>query len=233
MDTFKTFFDAYVKCFGPLKTVVTPKTPRDMIVGSVDVEGWAEWQLRPCTQDVDSLFSQLEQECGSPFPASFKRWYGAYFTLDMDCSVVRLPPNPSNAPLIPLRKLLLNGSPFATRPRSLGLLPFGDEAMMDAGPLCFDSRDGSDPDRWPIRYWDHEWCDTPQEVGPVIFSSFDKLIEACTQYMLEFAAVKAAMPDEPDAWLDNRQKCIRALMSADPQGAGGPGRQYWETWVAT
>lgn len=222
------FFDAYVRCFGPLVTVQTARTPPEMVIGpDRRSRGWVQWRLLPCDVDLEPRFLELEHRCGHAFPATFKRWYSSCFTLDMDLSVVRLPANPSNAPLVPLAEIALGSSVHSARPLELGLLPFGDEAMMDAGPICFDTRDGGAPDNWPIRYWDHEYNSTPEEVGPVIFSSFGKLTECCTKYMLCFAAVRERLPDASDEWLDHRGECIRAMMEADPSGAGGPGREYW------
>jgi hypothetical protein len=167
-------------------------------------------------------------------PPSFKEWYGAFFTLDMDISVIRLPANPSSAPLQPLEELTAESDPVYEAARSLGLIPFGDEAMMDAGPLCFDGRGGSDPDRWPVTYWDHEWEGTDQQIGPPIFSSFEKLIECCTHYMNAAADAKASPTSdggEEDDPVKARGEWISSMIALDPNGAGGPGRAYWDCWI--
>ena len=227
------FFEAVRECFGPLSVVRTDRTPGDMVVGPVaGSAGWVEWRMLRCRADLEPLYAELARGCGvAALPGSFRRWYGARHTLDMDVSVVRLPHNPSNDPGGPLRETILGDDPFGERPRELGLIPFGEEAMMDAGPLCFDPRGGGDSDAWPVTYWDQEWSGTEREVGPVIFSSFDGLIRGCVAYMRRFQRVKAEAPDDPDSWLDRRGECVESLMRADAAGAGGAGREYWGCWV--
>jgi hypothetical protein len=50
--------------------------------------------------------------------------------------------------------------------------PFGDESLLDAGPLCFDTRHPARNGDWPIVYWDHEFDKTPGEIG-----------QCCTSYL--------------------------------------------------
>ena len=227
------FFETYRACFGPLHTVRTRHTPEEMVVGAVPgSDGWVEWQMIPCQADLRPLYAELAKACGVPaLPSSFLRWYWSRCTLDMDVSAVRLPANPSNDPGGPLREQVLGCGRHWTPPLEPGLIPFGDEAMMDAGPLCFDARRKGDPDGWPVRYWDHEWAGSEREVGPIIFSSFDALAAGCVAYMRRFLVVQQAAPDDEDSWLDRRGECLEALMKADPAGAGGPGREYWQSWV--
>ena len=223
----RRFFEAYERWLTPLATVRLPATPQEMIVRPVGHSpGWVEWKLMPCNVDLAGPFTALERQLGHSWPSSFKEWYGAFFTLDMDLSIVRLPENPSNAPLQPLEKRVAKPDPFDQAARSLGLIPFGDEAMMDAGPICFDPRGGSDPNRWPVTYWDHEWAGTDQQIGQPIFSCFEKLIECCTHYMEAAAGAKASGDD----LLRIRGTLLRSMITLDPDGAGGPGREYWTCW---
>jgi len=230
MADYQRFFDAYVRCFGPLAAVQTEKTPGEMIVRPVeDSKGWVEWKLIPCDRGVmERVLLDIEARAGVSLPGSFKEWYSTYYTLAMDCSVVRLPENASNRPGVGLLEFLMGSGEFSSRPRELGLIPFGDEGMMDAGPICFDARGGGEADGWPIRYWDHEWVGKKKEIGPAIFSSFGKLVEGVTACMEAFAAVKESRPGKSSTWLDYRDECLEALMVADPAGAGaGEGRRYW------
>jgi hypothetical protein len=220
----EAFFDAYQSCCA-LTTVWTARTPEDMVAGEVDPDGWIAWRLVSCDASVmKATLTALEREAGVHLPPSFRRWYGSRHTLDMDLSVVRLPTNPSNDPAGPLRQRLLAAKAFA-RPREIGLIPFGDEAN-DAGPLCFDPRAGGHPDSWPILYWDHDWAGTEREIGPVLFSSFDRLLIACTALLRRLEERRRNDPGS-HPWEAHRADCIRALMEADPEGAGGPGRTYW------
>ena len=225
------FFDAYQRCFAPLKVVLTARTPREMLVSDrPDESGWVEWRVVPCASDLAHEFAEIERQLGRALPTSFKRFYGSFHVLDLDLGIVRLPANPSNAPLGPLRDDLFNAA--YQRPRDLGLIPFGGEALMDAGPLCLDPRASADPEQWPVRYWDHEWAGEPGEVGPPIFSSFEKLLACCTRYLTKFVRVKASAPDDPTRWRKERGRCIESMLDFDPAGAGGPGRLYWQSWTS-
>jgi hypothetical protein len=221
------FFTAFEAAYAPLTTVHTDKTPQDMVAGPVNADGWVEWRMRPCTVPLDDIFAKYVHAAGKALPPSFQRWYASTFTLDCDCSVLRLPANPSNSPGKPLLQYVVPGNRWWERPLALGQLPFGDEGN-DSGPLCFDTRASNDPGRWPITFWDH---DGQEEIGPALFSSFDALLRGCTAYMRCFAEVKRRVPD-PNDWLPNSDDCIRSLMAADPQGAGRPAAGYWRSWIA-
>src|SRR5205823_5910940 len=57
-----------------------------------------------------------------------------------------------------------------------GLLPFGAETFMDAGPVCFDTRNAALHGECPVVFWDHEWLGTANELRPM-FSSCSKMFE--------------------------------------------------------
>ncbi len=216
------FFAAYAQWIDVPKTVRTAKTPLDMIVADDPTSaGWVEWRLLQCDRErVARALDELERDSRIRYPPSFRRWYSTYYTLDMDVSVARLPDNPSNAPGQSLRRI--SSDSFGAAALACGLVPFGGEAMMDAGPLCFDPRGGGDPDGWPIRFWDHEWAGTDEVISPIVFSRFDRLLEACTAYMRRFAEVRRRASTG-----EARAEGLQALIASDPQGAGGPGCDYW------
>src|SRR5262245_108775 len=117
------YFAAYEEAFSPLMTVHTSQTPPDMLVSPVNADGWLQRRTRPCTVSLDDVFATYAQAAGKPLPNSFQRWYASTFTLDADCSVLRLPANPSNAPGKPLLEYIMPGNPWWERPLALGLLP--------------------------------------------------------------------------------------------------------------
>lgn len=178
------------------------------------------WRLRPRREP--SAFTRLEMTLGAELPPLFKRWHDRQYTLDVDAGVARLCGAPCDDPLRPLRALLLE-SPQIDRIRRHGLLPFGDEAMLRAGPLCFDTRRPVDGADWPVVYWDYDWAgaaardDAEKAVGPAIFSSFEKLLRCAVHWM----------EGEPG----ERPRRIAEFFEIDPAGAGGPGRTYWEAWL--
>lgn len=215
-DLIEDLFRAHALLKGPLCCVLTDRTPTNMIVRtSTDSPGWIEWRMVRQPPAAQDRYDSLEAELGCRFPDSFKSWHSRYYTLDMDIEIARLPSSPSNDPLGPLCQRILGGD----RPRELGLVPFGDEGMMDAGDLCFDARAPRDDADWPIVYWDHEWERSPHEIGPTIFSNFAKLLECAIHFL------------QGDHRFGARRHRIAGFFDIDPDGAGGPGREYWQTWL--
>lgn len=196
----------------------TADTPPEMIVGPADDDS-VFWKMLPCDSSLDDVFGKYEEAAGQTLPPSFKRWYSAMYTLDADCAVVRLPENPSNHSGTGLLSYVMSDNDFWERPIALGLLPIGDEGN-DGGPLCFDTNGSTEPDRWPVRFWDHDWAYKPQELGPVLFSCFDGLLAGVTAYLENVGEAS-----------QNWAGAIEALMAADPKGAGNLGRPYWEGMI--
>src|SRR5579885_577741 len=183
-DYIERFFRAYQASSEPMSVVLIASTPLDMLVDPTpNKSGWVEWKLVPQMTSLEPAMLALEKEVGIGLPTSFKDWLSRYYTLDMDIAIARLPACPSNNPLGPLRERIFGSGYHSERPRALGLLPFGAEAKMDAGPLCFDTRQARADNGWPIVYWDHDFDKRPEEIGPMIFSSFAKLIECATHFL--------------------------------------------------
>jgi SMI1 / KNR4 family (SUKH-1) len=113
------------------------------------------------------------------------------------------------------------------------LVPFGDESLMDAGPVCFDFKNRRADGDCPVVYWDHEWVNTEQEIG-VLFSSSQKMFEC-----LRFNATSKIdfIYHDPDydqaSDLSAKQRLLAQFLAIDPKGAGGPGRGYWTCWGVT
>jgi len=214
---YQDFFSAFELSNAPLGVVYLPEHDPEMLIGTPDTNGYIMWKFLDCEQPMVEVFSQYEKTAGRQLPESFKNWYAFKYSLDLDASVVSLPVNPKHSPGKGLLKKVMPGNDFWERPLALGLLPFGEENFMNAGPVCFDTRIGGDPNNWLIRYWNHEWIDHPNEIGPVMFSSFDRLILAVTEFLKHAYGEGIA-----------QNQAIDAMMAADPEGAGGSGRKYWE-----
>jgi hypothetical protein len=213
-DLIDRFYQAYERCHGPLETARTSETTEELLIpGRVALSpDWVVWRPQPCRIDLSPMFASLSQQVGFVYPESFQKWYSAYYTLEVDTSVGRWPATPPWQPGGPLR--IGPGDSFSTRALARGLLPFGDEGLMDAGPLCFDARVGDDPDRWPVRFWDHEWIGTENEISPIIFSNFEAMLLGTTRYLEE-------------GGYRNRVTAIDAMCASDPSGAGSTGLDYW------
>jgi hypothetical protein len=154
----------------------------------------------------------LKERIGMRFPELFKEFFCRYHTLDLDLAFLRLAPSPSNDPLGPLAAESFEYPEETARQiHGLSLLPFGSEAFMDAGPICFDLRGEVDCDDPPVCYWDHDFDGTERQIGPRIFSSFSKLLECAIRKFRH----------------GPRAKTIDEFIAIDPKGAGGTGREYW------
>lgn len=214
MHTIDAFFNAYLAAFPP-RTVYTANVPAAMMAAPVDQEGWFSWQLLPGTlQAID--YKQLEKEHAVKLPRSFVDWHRAYYFLDGDCSLVRLPESNPNQPLQALRQEMnwqVAESLIAQR-----LYPFASEGN-DTGPLLFDGRQEMLDNEFPIRVYDHEFWDSLDGLSPVIFSSFSKLLECLTHFLTETQTRK-------------RFEVIPDFLTIDPLGAGSTGVDYWLQWAA-
>jgi hypothetical protein len=107
-----------------------------------------------------------------------------------------------------------------------GLLPFGSETRLAAGPACFDTRYRLPNGDCPVVFWDRERVDTQREIN-VLFSSCERMFRCLT-----FAA-EVPMPfdrirrEDPPQVAAEKRGLMAQFLALDPEGAGGPGRAYW------
>jgi hypothetical protein len=114
----------------------------------------------------------------------------------------------------------------------IGLLPFGSEAQMDAGPVCFDTKCRNAAGDCPVVFWDHEWVGTEKEVRPM-FSSSARMFEClCVVATNDLNFVYHDDSDDP-ALLPKKRALLARFLSIDPDGAGGAAREYWTCWGVT
>lgn len=207
------FFRAYTDIF-PLKTLHTAYLPQSMLNLPVDEVGWVDWKIIDGTLNAEQ-YRKLESDYKVQFPYSFVEWHKAYFFLDGDCSLLRLP---ISNPLFPLQDIVKGLEWFI--PQQLipqKIYPFAYEGN-DAGPLVFDGRKSVKGNEFPIRLHDQEYGGSLDGLSEVIFSSFPKLLECITHYMKE---------------LKEREgfEIIPDFFKIDPFGAGKTGVDYWLDWV--
>lgn len=186
-----------------------------MQASEVDEEGWVVWKPLPGTLSEDD-YRKIEEEYNVRFPKSFVDWHKAYFFLDGDCSLLRLPVSSPTQPLEDLKQALSWHVPERLIPQ--GLYPFAGEGN-DTGPLVFDGRMPVADNEFPIRVYDHEHGGDLAGLSEIIFSSFAKLLECITHYLNELKSRKAF-------------EIIPDFFEIDPGGAGSSGREYWLSWVA-
>ena len=84
----------------------------------------------------------------------------------------------------------------------------------------------------PVVFWDHEWVGTEKEIQPM-FSSSAKMFE-CLR-VVATSDVDFVYHDESDdpALLPKKRALLAEFLSIDPEGAGGPAREYWTCWGVT
>jgi hypothetical protein len=115
----------------------------------------------------------------------------------------------------------------------IGLIPFGDEAFMDAGPACFDTRYRPKDGDCPVVYWDHQRVGTAKEIG-LLFSSSAKMFECLTlvaENDLNFFSYDPKYDDS--STIEERQRLLEGFLKIDAVGAGGAARDYWTSWGVT
>lgn len=187
-----------------------------MMTSPPNNEGWFEWKpIAGTLQKSD--YEALEKEFEVTFPPSFIEWHRAYYFLDADCSLVRLPHSNPLEPLKEIRKHLNWYIPQQLIPQKL--YPFGDEGN-DSGPLVFDGRHQAENDEFPILLYDQDYGGDLNGLSEVVFSSFPKLLQCLTHFMTERKSRK-----DFDIVLD--------FFAIDPEGAGKPGVDYWLAWSRT
>ena len=212
-DLIHKFFNAYLTAFSN-KTVFTKDSPQQMMLSPKDQDGWFEWKFIKGTL-LDKDYEKVEDEFEIKIPKSFVQWHKEYFFLAADTSILRLPTSNPNLPLKEIRQNLDWFIAEQLIPQKL--YPFGEEGN-DAGPLVFDGRLSTQDNEFPIRFYDHEFGGDLEGLSEIIFSSFEKLLECLTYYMIELKTRK-------------NFEIIPDFFKIDPAGAGLTGIDYWLSWT--
>ena len=211
-DIIEQFFKAYWK--SGMKSVYTDKVPEEMMLVPINKDGWYEWKLITGTLTTED-YKKIEEKFKVTFPDNFIEWHKRYFFADCDCSIVRLPYSLPTRPLETIIEKINWAIPEILIP--LGLIPFADEGN-DAGLLVFDIRNTNNKNDFPIRVYDYEFGGDLAGLSKIIFSSFDKMLECLTHFLIETKSKKLfeVIPD---------------FYTIDPIGAGTTGKSYWASWI--
>ena len=188
-------------------------------------DDWVGWKPVPSTV-TDAQLDALEEKTTLAFPSLYRDFLKYLHFFDLTEFGIRFESHPCTGWSKRLQEIYFE----AWEPEriiGIGLLPFGDEAFRDSGPVCFDTRHRLENGDCPIVNWDHEWLGTDKEIQPM-FSSCAKMF-AC----LAFAAdtdinfyYQDVDEDSPDL-LAHKRELLSQFLDLDPDGAGGPGRAYW------
>ena len=201
------------------------KLPEPMRDASISPSNdWVGWRPIPSTA-TDADLDSLERETGLAFPPLYRDFLQYKHFVDLTETGVRFARHMCHDWQETLRKAYFRSWP-RERILDVGLLPFGDEALMDAGPVCFDTRHRAADGDCPVAFWDHEWVGTDKEVQPM-FSSCRKMFECLSLVAATDLNFIDHGADEDSALLPQKRELLARFLSLDPGCAGGPAREYW------
>ncbi len=202
-----------------------PDAMRDDSIPPYD--DWIAWKSIPSSVTEDDLNS-LERETGLSYPPFYRDFLRYRHFVNLTETGVRFE---EHLPIEWSKTLRMAYFHSWQRERVLdvGLLPFGSEAQMDAGPVCFDTRNRDSAGDCPVVVWDHEWVGTTNEIRPLFSSSFRMFQCLSIVASNDFNIVYHGDADD-DALLPRKRALLTRFLNLDPDGAGGPGRAYWTCW---
>lgn len=198
--------------------------PPEMLDSTIEPrDDWVGWKPVPSTV-TDADLDELEYQYGFRYPPLYREllrtvhyfglsWVGFVFAAHVIGS---------------WRETLEQLYQACNEPRILGrgLLPFGSELDLGAGPVCLDTRHRFPNGDCPVVFWDHEWIGKEREISP-LFSSSERMFR-CLTY-----AAEAPIPftyranEDPPTVVAEKLALMRQFLLLDPEGAGGPARAYW------
>ena len=216
---------ARLKSLGLMKRPMRdmPSAMRDSMVKQDDV--WVPW--KPVASTVsDSDLDTLERTIRLAYPPAYRHFLKILHFYDLCGSVdfFRHPVDKWRAELLGQYKSWL-----PKRIVGAGLIPFGRETKMDAGPTCFDTGRRLPNGDCPVVFWDHEWVGKDKEVQP-LFSSSIKMFECLLMEVEAPDGFVFHYPGDQEPPLSWKKKQMKRFLEIDPEGAGGPGRSYWTCW---
>lgn len=205
-----------------------PESMRDDSIPSAD--GWVGWKAIPSTA-TDADLDALERETGLPYPPLYRDFLRYQHFVDLTEVGVCFERHLCHEWARVLRQAYFRGWP-RERILNRGLLPFGSEVQMDAGPVCFDTCRRDAAGDCPVVFWDHEWVGTEKEVQ-ALFSSSARMFECL--YLVASNDLNFVYHDDSDdpLLLPQKRALLARFLALDPEGAGGPARDYWTTWGVT
>lgn len=204
------------------------KLPEKMKDASIPPSNdWVGWKPIPSTV-TDTDLNALENETKLGFPPPYRDFLKYLHFVDLTERGIRFEPHLCSDWREKLRRAYFQSWP-RERILDIGLLPFGDESQMDAGPVCFDTRFRLPDGDCPVVFWDHEWSGTDKEIH-LMFSTSSKMFECLTLVaQSDFNFIYHDNDDEPTD-LPKKQQTLARFLATDPQGAGGAAKDYWTCW---
>ena len=202
-----------------------PEPMRDTSIPSS--RDWVGWRPVPSTV-TDAELNELEEETGLAFPPLYRDFLQYQHFAELTETGLRFERHLCDDWRETLRKAYFHSWPKENI-LDAGLLPFGDEALMDAGPVCFDTRRRGAGGDCPVVFWDHEWAGTKKEIRGM-FSSCHKMFECLSLVAATDFSFVYHGDDDDASLLPQKSERLARFLALDPAGAGGPAREYWTCW---
>jgi hypothetical protein len=190
-------------------------------------DDWIGWKPAPSTVTETDL-DELEGMLGTAYPPPYRTFLRYLHFYDLTERGVRFFRHPFGTWREKLTQMY-----NAIEPKDhyigAGFIPFGNEDMMDAGPVCFDTRNRRPDGDCPVVFLDHEWFDTEKELRPM-FSSSLKMFECLTIVAESEIDFVYHDEDDPPEQVAEKKRLMARFLRTDPEGAGGPAQDYWTRW---
>ena len=211
-----------------LMTTVDGNIPDEMRDKTIVCESrdWVGWKTVLSTV-TDQELNELEKHLGLKYPPLYRAFLQSYHFYELgELQFCR-------HAIHNWRQTLESKYTSYSQLVRIGLIPFGNESLMDAGAVCFDTRLRDDSDDCPVVFWDHEWVGTDKEISP-LFSSSEAMFRCLTfmaQSPLDFVYHDEQYDDS--ATLPAKRQLLSQFLALDPVGAGDAARDYWTSWGVT
>jgi SMI1 / KNR4 family (SUKH-1) len=204
-----------------------PDMPEEMRDTSIKPQDdWIGWKPIPSTVSDDEL-DALEREIGLAYPPSYRSFLKTSHFYELTEVGVRFARHPIRKWKAELRQEYQGWMPDRILGR--GLIPFGSETFMDAGPVCFDATRPLSDGECPVVFWDHDSIDSDREIQPM-FSSSSRMFQCLSLVATSGTNFVYHDPDDETASLPRKLELMQRFLSLDAEGAGGNARQYWTSW---
>ena len=79
-------------------------------------------------------------------------------------------------------------------------------------------------------FWDHEFVGTDKEIRPLFSSAVGMFRCLAFSVEQEVNFIYHDTDDDPNL-LPLKKELLLTFLSIDPEGVGGPAREYWTTWA--
>ncbi len=190
-------------------------------------EDWIPWQPIPSTVS-DQDIAELEAHFGGTLPPAYVAFLRYVHFVELTEIGIRFESHIPGQWKEDLIAVFDANRPYW--PTGYHLVPFGYETRMDAGPICFDFANRQPNGDCAVVIWDIGWVYSDQDNKVVISSSAAMYrsvhFNATTRVGFWTQRLRSDVEDP----VAERERLLAEFFAIDPEGAGGPAREYWRGW---